>query len=40
MGGKGKEEVVVVMMGGTRRGLQTDPKGLTVDLKSSHQIHD
>ncbi len=39
MGGKGKKEVVV-MMGGTRRGLQTDPKGLTVGLKSSHQIHD
>lgn len=41
MGGKGKKEVVVVIMeGGARRGLQTDPKGLTVDLKRSHQIHD
>lgn len=26
--------------GGVRRGLQTDPEGLTVGLKSSHQIHD
>lgn len=40
MGGKGKKEVVVVVVGGTRRGLQTDPEGLTVDLKRSHQIHD
>lgn len=26
--------------GGTRRGLQAAPRGLTVGLKSSHQIHD
>lgn len=34
MGGKGKKEVVeVVMMGGDKEG-SADPKGLTVDLKS------
>lgn len=39
MGGKGEKEVVVIM-GGQGGVLQTDPKGLTVDLRSSHEIHD
>lgn len=39
MGGIGIKEVVAVLTGETRRALQTDPKGLTVSLRS-HQIHD
>lgn len=39
MGGKGEEEVEVIM-GGQGGVLQTDPKGLTVDLKSSCQMQD